>query len=242
MALMSENSTAPASFTHWQPVAGLDRVWEIRRVHRVMPLRAVAVQLRPDWVCVYSPVPHIGDGALRELRALGSPILLAPNAFHTLGLREHASAFPSAQVVASVQASRRIQRKTGLPITDLSVLEPKLATNVSLLALPPLRSGEVWLSVRSASACGWIVCDGFLNLQRAPRGLLGLIVKALRMGPGLSISSSFRWMIKNRKAYREWLLARIAEDRPTILVPSHGQIVQDPELPQRLERLVRERV
>jgi hypothetical protein len=239
---MDQHAHAQTPRSHWQPITGLDGVWEIRRVHGPLPLRAVAVQLQPGWVCVYSPVPHMGGEALQELSKLGAPILLAPNAFHTLGLREHLRAFPDALVVASTKAAHRVERKTKLRIEPISALEEKASANVSVLQLPPLRSGEVWLSVRSADTCAWIVCDAFLNLPRAPSGGLGVIFKALGMGPGLSISSSFRWMLKNRKAYRDWLLARIAEDQPTTLAPSHGQIIQDPELPRLLERLVRERL
>jgi hypothetical protein len=227
---------------HWQPVPTLPGVFEIRRSHGPLPLRAVAVQLRPGAVCVYSPVPRAGNEALRQLGSWGKPILLASNAFHTLGLPEHAAAFAEARVVASERASGRIKRKTKLVVESLDVLRVQLPAHVSLLELPPVRSGEVWLSVRGSDSCAWIVCDGLLNVQRSPGGLLGVAMKLMRMGPGLSISSSFRWMVKDRHAYREWLLARIQEDQPTILIPSHGQIIQDRQLPSRLTQLAHDRL
>jgi hypothetical protein len=220
----------------------MDGVFEIRRSHGPLPLRAVAVQLHAGSVCVYSPVPHVGEPALRQLGSWGKPLLLAPNAFHTLGLPEHAAAFGNTQVIASKRAARRIERKTQLDVQDLDVLRNQLGADVSLLELPPVRSGEVWLSVQRNGRCAWIVCDGFLNIARAPSGALGVFIKLMRMGPGLSISSTFRWMVKNRQHYRNWLLQRIAEDRPTMLIPSHGQIIVDPDLPTRLERLTRERL
>lgn len=191
---------------------------------------------------MYSPVPHVGGPALRQLGSWGKPVLLAPNAFHTLGLVEHAAAFSNTQVVASKRAAPRIKHKTALDVEGLDVLTARLSTDVAVLELPPVRNGEVWLSVRRNGKCAWIVCDGFLNIVRPPAGALGVFVKLMRMGPGLSISSTFRWMLKNRQQYREWLLARIAEDRPTVLVPCHGQIIDDPDMPARLERLTRDRL
>ena len=70
-------------------------------MHGPIPLRAVAVELPDKRVCVYSPIPKAGAAAMDQLRAIGDPILLAPNAYHTLGLPEHATAFAEAPVVAS---------------------------------------------------------------------------------------------------------------------------------------------
>lgn len=225
----------------WQPVAGLTGVWEIRRKHGAIPLRAVAVALGDDRVCVYSPIPRAGEPAMNQLRAIGRPILLAPNAYHTLGLPEHAAAFDGAPVIASDLAYQRIKRKTQLSVEDPRLLQAHLPSHVSLLQPPDLRNGEVWLSVRDATRCAWIVCDGFLNLPRLPGSVMGFALRLMRMGPGLSIGATFKLLMKDRRAYREWLLAKIAEDRPTMLIPSHGDLIDDEQLPERLERLVRQR-
>jgi hypothetical protein len=230
------------SSSDWQPVAGLAGVWEIRRMHGAIPLRGVAVALGDDRVCIYSPVPRAGDAAMNQLRAMGRPIFLAPNAYHTLGLPEHAAAFDEAPIIASDSAYQRIKRKTKLSVEDPRLLEAHLPSHVSLLQPPDLRNGEVWLSVRDSNRCAWIVCDGFLNLPRLPGNAMGLVLRLLRMGPGLSISVTFKFLLaKDRRAYRDWLLAKIAEDRPTMLIPSHGQVIDDDQLPDRLERLVRQR-
>lgn len=235
----SQNSTPQID---WQPVQPLEGVYEIRRSNGPVSLRAVAVDLGSGSVCVYSPVPKAGQNALQFLSSIGTPILLAPNAFHTLGLPEHAAAFADAKVVASGRASGRIHKKTGLVVHDLNALRQRLPAHVAILELPPIRNGEVWLSVRSGGHCAWIVCDGFLNLHRTPSGAFGMLLKVLRMGPGLSISATFKWMLKNRAEYRDWLLAQIERDRPTILIPSHGQNINDPNLPARLRDLVHARL
>lgn len=221
---------------------GISGVWEIRRKHGAIPLRAVAVDLGDDRVCVYSPVPNVGAAAMDQLRAMGRPIFLAPNAYHTLGLPEHARAFEDAPVIASDRAYKRIKRKTKLTIEDPRLLEANLPSHIALLQPPDMRNGEVWLSVRDANRCAWIVCDAFLNFERLPAGALGILMRLLRMGPGLAISSTFRFLTQDRRAYREWVLAKIAEDRPTMLIPSHGQVIDDERLPEHLERLVKRRL
>ncbi len=230
------------SSSNWQPIAGLTGVWELRRRHGALPLRATAVQLGDNRVCVYSPVPHAGSVAMGQFRAMGDPILLAPNAYHTLGLPSHAQAVERAAVVASERAFGRIKQKTKLPVQDLRLLEANLPAHVSLLQPPDLRNGEVWLSIREANVIAWIVCDAFLNFARLPSNAFGLGMKLLRMGPNLAISTTFKLLTKDRRAYREWLLAKVAEDRPTILIPCHGEVLIDDALPTRIERLVRQRL
>ena len=240
---MSRPAQHRLALTDWQPIPGLADVWEIRRTHGAIPLRAVAVALGDDRVCVYSPVPRAGEAAMNQLRAMGRPIFLAPNAYHTLGLTKHVAAFDDAPVVASDRAYQRIKRKTKLSVEDPRLLEAHLPSHVSLLQPPDLRNGEVWLSVRDTNRCAWIVCDGFLNLPHLPGNAMGLALRLLRMGPGLSISATFKFLLmKDRRAYRDWLLAKIAADRPTLLIPSHGELIDDDQLPDQLERLVRQRL
>lgn len=226
----------------WQPIAGLTGVWEIRRTHGALPLRAVAMDLGDKRVCVYSPVPHAGSAAMDQLRAMGRPVLLAPNAYHTLGLPAHAAAFEDAAVVASDGAFRRIKQKTKLSVEDLRLLEAHLPPHMSLLQPPGLRNGEVWISIRDADSAAWVVCDAFLNFPRLPATAFGLVMRLMRMGPGLAIGAIFKLMAKDRRGYREWLLAKIAEERPTRIIPCHGEVLVDDALPARLERLVRERL
>jgi hypothetical protein len=238
---MSTPTQPVRSSTDWQKVAGLADVWELQRRHGALSLRAVAVALGNERVCVYSPVPRAGEAALEQLRAFGRPILFAPNAYHTLGLREHSAAFPEAPIVVSDRAFVRVKRKTQLSLQDLRLLAAWLPAHIALLEPPGVGNGEAWLSVRAADRCTWIVGDAFVNLPHLPSGVLGLVARALRVGPGLAISATFKYLAKDRRAYREWLLAQIAADRPTRLVPCHGEVLEDDRLPERLAALVRQR-
>lgn len=207
-----------------------------------LPLRAVALALGDDRVCVYSPVPNAGAAAMDQLRAMGNPILLAPNAYHTLGLPGHANALEHAAVVASDRAFDRIKKKTKLSVQDLRLLDANLPPHVSILQPPHLRNGEVWLSIREANRHVWVVGDAFLNFSRLPVTSLGLALKLMRMGPGLAIGLTFKVLIKDRRGYRDWLLTKIAEERPTMLIPCHGELSMDDHLPEQLQALVKRRL
>lgn len=211
-------------------------------MHGVLPLRAIAVALQDNRVCVYSPVPHAGTEAMEQLRNMGEPILLAPNAYHTLGLPAHARTFERAAIVASSQAFNRIKNKTKLPIQDLRLLEAYLPLHVSILQPPELRSGEVWLSIREQDRRTWVIGDAFLNFPRLPTSPLGFALKLLRMGPGLAISATFRFLLTDRRIYRDWLLEKVAEEKPTTLIPCHGEVLRDDTLPTTIERLVQQRL
>ncbi len=109
-----------------------------------------------------------------------------------------------------------------------------------MLVPPGTRTGELWLSTPAPGGRAWIVCDAFFNIARAPRTPMGLLLRALGIAPGLRIGTSFLWLLRDRAAYRSWLLAKLAEERPTLLVPSHGDVLADAALPDRLQRLVEE--
>lgn len=91
--------------------------------------------------------------------------------------------------------------------------------------------------VASPTAVG----DAFFNIARTPRTPIGFLLWLLGISAGLRIGASFRWLVRDRGAYRRWLLDAIAAQRPTTLIPCHGDVLTDPQLPDRLQRLVERR-
>jgi hypothetical protein len=176
------------------------------------------------------------------LAAIGTPaFLIAPNHFHNLGVREYAAAYPGVRVIASPTAASRVARRCGHEVHDPVVLGAALPASVSLLMPPGTRAGELWLSLESAAGRAWTAGDAFFNIARTPRTPMGLLLWLLGISAGLRIGASFRWLVRDRPGYRRWLLDAIATQRPTTLIPCHGDVVADPELPDRLRRLVERR-
>ncbi len=218
-------------------------IWQAERIRLQVPLRSVAFSLVDGRLGIFSPILGLGADAHRGLTALGAPALLvAPNHYHHLGLGEYATTYPQTTIVGSAVAAHRLQKMCGRKVEDEARLRQALPPHISVLVPPGTRSGEMWLSVAGAEGRAWIVGDAFFNIVKTPRSLIGLILKLFGICPGLRIGASFRWLVKDRASYRTWLLAALAAERPTILVPCHGNILVGETLPDRLERLVRSRL
>lgn len=208
--------------------------------------RNMAVELDSGELLIYSPIVGMGDAAHQGLAALGKPtVLLAPNHFHYCGVREHLDRYPGCRLVATITAMPRLRAKTGLdfePISGLG-LARRTGGRVDVLEPPGLKSGESWLRVRGPDGVAWLISDAFFSLQATPTGLMGLICRLTGTTPGLRIGRTFTTLaVADRAAYRDWLLGAIEADRPTMLVPNHGEVVRGTDLPERLAALARARL
>jgi hypothetical protein len=105
-----------------------------------------------------------------------------------------------------------------------------------------MRNGEIWISLPTADGTAWLVGDGFFNIARTPRTPVGALLRLLGISSGLRIGTSYKWFVGDNSAYRQWLLETIERERPTTLIPCHGDVLTDPQLPSRLRRLVESRL
>lgn len=227
----------------WSPIPGVEGAWHIVRVRQGVPLRSTAIRLADGSLAINSPTRGLGAEAHAELAALGRPTLLvAPNQFHNLGLAEFASRYPGVVIVASAAARARVARKCGHPVSDESPLRAALSPSAFVHVPPVTRNGELWLSLLAGSSRAWIVGDAFFNIARTPRSPMGLLLRLLGISPGLRIGSSFRWLVRDRAAYRQWALAALAREAPSVLVPCHGEVLAGADLTARLQRLVEARL
>jgi hypothetical protein len=227
----------------WRAVAGFETIWQSEIVLQGVPLRSTAVALGEGRVAVYSPLPVMEAGGHAELARIGRPtFLVAPNHFHNGGLAGHAAAHPGVEIVATATAVPRLRRRCRRAVADPSRLGAILPAGVALLVPPSTRAGELWLCVQGAAGRAWLVADAFFNIARTPRTPMGLLLRLLGISPGLRIGTSFRWLIRDRAVYRDWLLATLRERPPTTLIPCHGDILHAPDLPDRLARLAAARL
>jgi len=202
-------------------------------------LNMILVPLAGGGLLVHSPT-WLGDDTFDRVAAIGEPtILFAPNHFHHLSLARFRERWPNAVAVASDVALPRLRSKghDGLASIGATKLD-----GARWLACEGTRAGEALVSIDDGQRT-WIACDAFFNVERPVTGVMGLALRALDTTPGLRIGSTFLWMaLRDRAAYKKWILARIAEERPTKLFVSHGVAVEGADLPERLARLVEERV
>ena len=203
-------------------------------------LRSTALKLLDGSTVVVGPALASPTKSFDELKTLGSPsFLLAPNAYHNMGLKRYSEQFPDAQTVSSETSSPRLTKVCkGIDIGGLSSLREQLPAHASIMEPPGTRSGEVWLRVEGESGVTWVVGDAFFNYDVVPLGAIGVITWLFAIGPGLRIGSTFRYFaLKDRASYGPWLKAQLEADRPTRLVPAHGEIRSGVGLPETLIEL-----
>lgn len=194
--------------------------------------RSLCVPLDGGGLLVVSPI----RGTARSLEELGeAAAVLAPNHFHYLGVEELTSRHEAALVGASAVAAPRLEKKMGRPLAPLDAIRERLPRAVTLLEPPGLKTGEVWLRAETARGVAWAVGDAFFNVNDPVSGGTGLVLKLTATVPGLRVGRTFRWLgIGDRPAYRAWLRRQIEDDRPRVLIPAHGDVVEGDDLAERL--------
>lgn len=185
-------------------------------------LRCTALRLSDGSLCLYSPVLGLGEEAKASLTALGDvAYLLAPNHYHHKGLNEYAEAFPKAKIVSSSSARPRLEKQVRLTFEGLQRLETLLPDGYDFAEPNGLKTGEVWLVVKSEQVRLWIVCDSF----KGPKGNVGHVGQTVEM-----LGTFPSYGIKDKDAYAAWLRARSAADEPTMIIPCHGSIARSEKL------------
>ncbi|HTB78162.1 MAG TPA: hypothetical protein VK762_33185 [Polyangiaceae bacterium] len=118
-----------------------------------------------------------------------------------------------------------------------------LPTGACWLECEGTRAGETFLSLALEGRRVWLACDAFFNIVRPTTGPIGVIMRALKGAPGLSIGQTFKWLaLKDTTAYRSWLLEALDRERPTEMWLSHGETVAGDDLPERLTALAKRRL
>lgn len=225
----------------WEVADAEAGVWSAARVeHGVRNVRTAVVRLRDGGLLVVSPYKDMPVDLQDGLTRLGEVRwILAPNHFHNLGIDACVARFAHARVVASAIARRRLPAHVAAPILPLEAMVAELPDHVSLLEPPGTRNGEVIVRVVTGAGVLWIVADAFFHLPVAPTGAPGLFVRAVDLGPGLRVGCTFKWIaLADRALYGRWIRQALAADRPTVLVPGHGDVLRGADLTDRLRAQV----
>ncbi len=186
-------------------------------------LRTTVLRLTDDSLALFSPT----RGLQTLIAELGSvSMLVAPNHFHHLGLASYAERWPDATIVCSSQAAKRLSKKSAIQnFQSLDALRALLPAHASVLEAPSLRTGEILLRVETELGVAWAVSDAFFNLAAHPRGMAGLVCRATRTSKGMRIGRTFTGLaVQDKQTYGAWLRQQLDADRPTLLLPGHGEV------------------
>jgi hypothetical protein len=206
------------------------------------PGSAVAIAIGGEGgLLVVSPPSRVGAGVFEDLSRYG-PVraLIAPNAFHHLGLALWHERFPAAALFAPAQAIERLHRKTGLPrFRPLSEAASLTGTRIELVDLPHCKTGEALVRANSERGLVWYVADVVTNMPVLPaHPVAKLVFKLSGSAPGLKFNNlAGLVMVQDKKALKRWLAAQIDAAPPRWLIPAHGDAVNLDAGPARLRRV-----
>lgn len=186
---------------------------------------------------VVSPGAPMTEADWEEVARMGTPrFLLAPNSFHNGGLAAWKARYPEAKVVAHERAQARLRKQVpGVEIEGLALLEAALPEGMRLVSPPMAKQGETWVSVRTKEGSAWFVTDALVNESRLPPGVVGIAARVIGFRTELMTNPIFkRIFLKDKAAYKAWVNLELDRDRPSLFVPSHGDVLRGVDVVDRL--------
>ncbi|NVK38067.1 MAG: hypothetical protein HWE18_09095 [Gammaproteobacteria bacterium] len=231
----------------WQAVPGHPEIQVGQYIVPNFVSNSIAIQCNENEYILISP----GEPLIENWKQLFPPQaklhIVFPNAYHHLGVKAWLKLFPDTQLYASKLAISQLHKK-GFENTSILALEvnpPPLPNDFYLRFPPGHRAGDVWVGKHSKESGDlWITCDSVLNYARVSnQPIARFLQKCLGAAPGLKISQVVKWFILNdRQAFKHWALQQLAQDKPTTLIPSHGEVKTDKSLLSQLENLLKSRL
>ncbi len=194
-------------------------------------LRCMALPLKGGDLCLFNPVNGLSGLTLAKLGESGTvKYLLSPNHYHNKALRSYCDQFEGAIPCASTKAGQRLRKITGLKVARLAGLTRKLHASMDVIHPVGLKTGEIWLRIRTRSDVAWLVGDAYCGPASKKGGSFTATPQLLATFPKFGIG--------DRRQYVNWVKAQVEEDQPSTVVPCHGGIIRSQQLPQKLIRLL----
>lgn len=194
-------------------------------------LRSLAFLMKSGSISIFSPVKGVNDGLLESLDCLGHvKYIIAPNHYHHAGLIEYKEHFPDALLYAPIDAIPRLEKMTGLTFNSLDKLENDMLNSMSFLVPEGLKTGEVWLRCKSKNKVVWGVVDAFCGPNEIDDNMHKHSAQLLKTFP--------RYGLSDLSIFKPWFEKQVVEDKPCLLAPCHGALVESGELVSQLKRIV----
>jgi len=174
-------------------------------------------------VAVVSPPCKVPGESFAELEKHGKVrALIAPNAYHHMGLPEWKARYPEAEIFAPAQSIARVEKQTKLggirPLAEAA----KLGDRVELVDMPHFKSGEVLVRWRIEGGWAWYVTDVFFNFPELPKGVFGKIMKWTKSGPGFRRNwLTGKLAVKDNGALHAWMAEEAEKKPPKLVVACH---------------------
>ena len=195
-----------------------------------------------DGLVVVSPARGLEPGDYDALREHGDVrALIANNGHHHLGQAAWRERFPDAVSYAPRGTLDVLKKKVPtIPFCPLDELP--LPDHVRCHEPPGFKNGETMVSIRTSKGTAWFTGDLLSNIERLPGPPLRWLFTWTDSAPGFRLFRLAVWLlVRDKKAVRQWMLERLADDPPSIVVPAHGPPFEASDLAElvraQLERL-----
>jgi hypothetical protein len=188
---------------------------------------------------VVSPGTDLPEADFAALDALGAvKALVAPGAFHHMGLPSWSARYPDAGLFGPTSAIPHIakQHPTLKALQPLDALRPLLSTEFDLDEVAGCKHPDLFLALARGGEITWFVNELVSNNADYPSSFVfRTLFKLAGDHPGLNVMSLAGMLVgANKRTVRTYLEGKLQSSPPTRLVPCHGDVLQDPALGQKL--------
>jgi hypothetical protein len=179
-------------------------------------------------LAIISPPCNSPEGSFAQIEKIG-PVraIVAPNAFHNLGLASWKERFPDAALFAPAQSIPRVEKKSG--VAGVKPLADAKKGDLELVDMPHYKTGEVLVRFNEKKEHVWYLTDVVMNMAELPNSFpFKYIFKWTGSAPGLRPNGiASRFMMKDRHAVYRWMRSEVEKKSPTVLIPCHGRAVEE---------------
>lgn len=193
-----------------------------------------------DGLVVVSPGTKLDARAYDALGDFGKVrALVANNTFHHMGQKDWRARFPEAESYCPPGAVAALEKKVAgvrfRPMSDLA-----LPGHARWEDVPGFKTGETILRVDAKKGPVWYAGDLLANIQQRPPAPVGWLFSLTDSAPGFKLFKLAVWMlVKDKKAVRDWMLARLDKDPPAVVVPAHGPVFEASDAAEQARAQVR---
>jgi hypothetical protein len=180
-------------------------------------------------VVVVSPPCDPSDAVFTELEARGRVrALIAPNAFHLMGLKAWKERYPDVPIFAPTQSIARLEKQSKVKgIQPLAEAAKLIGDRIQLIDMPHYKTGEVLVRWPIDGGWAWYLTDVAMNITQKIPGLFGMLFRLTKSTPGFRRNAfAGAFMVKNRRSLYAWLAAEAEKTPPRLLVMCHGDHIR----------------
>ncbi len=199
-------------------------LWQITGSLGRSPIpRNMVVYRLPDGGLLLHSVVALDEAGMAALEKLGRPALMVvPNGMHRADAAWYKARYPEIEVVCPRASRRRVERVTSVE-GDAETRLPELG--VACHSPAGIRSSELTYELALDSGRALVFTDLLFNLAVQP-GFSGRLTQVIGSSGFFGITRIGRWlMLKDRTAFRDWLLEMAAAPEPRVICVAHGEAI-----------------